>query len=405
MNEKNNRLINIIFICFIILFVLSYTHIGYSTIIRYMATIILSIIGILNLIINNKSIKINNKNCSILIFLLVFNMIFSIIFSNYRSESFIKTLTIFYSFFLFFLLIPNLIEKLSFKTIFKTIFVAMVIVLSYEYLRFGNIYLYDGGNRLSATHIRLMLDFIYPSSLGWPAFLLCISSLYLFDYKNVSFFKNIIYIFGFIFGLFLLYKCDIRTSIYTLFIFIFMFLFLYKIKTFKLFSSNKKIFRFLSRLIVIILVIIIGFYFIGGNISYNKLDAILSYRLTYYVYAIKELLHGNLLFGLGAYRNSIGSSLGIYQIDNSYLNFVYSYGLINILLLLAFIMIIIKMINNKNTKNNNEYRNKCFILSLFISFLIYSFFEITLLNISSILALITWPIIIKYIKSDNQGGV
>ena len=400
--SKNNTLLIILFCLFIILFVLSYTNIANSTIIRYASIVILNAVGLFYWIFFKKTKKMDKKILYVFI-LLIINMIVSVLFSSFLGESLIKTLSVFDALLLFFILMPNMIQKKSLKTIIKIIYFGLLIVLLYEFVRYRGVYTYDGGTRLSTIHNRLILNFIYPSSLGWPGFLLCVTSVYLFDDKDENKLKKIIYALSFAFGLYLLYKCDIRTAIYSLVIFLVIYVFYYKIKQSKIFKSNKKIFNFLIYLAMFVLIVVAGLYLFNENLSIDKINLILSNRLTYYNEAIQDILQGNVFYGIGAYRNLNGRVYGISQIDNSYLNFVYSYGIINLILLLYIIILIFKKIRTKVDNNDvkkDNMKNKWFILALYVSFLIYSFFEITLLNISSLLAIIVWPIVISYILSD-----
>lgn len=404
-NTKSNSIVSILFCLFIFLFTISYTNIPNNTVIRYSAIGILNIIGLYYLLVYKNTNKVNKK-ILFLIMILVLNMMFSVLFSNFIGESFVKTLSVFDSILLLFILIPNIIKKISFKTIIKAIYIALLIILLYEFAKYKNVYLYDGGGRYSATHSRLILNFLYPSSLGWPGFLLCVSSIYLFDDKHNSMLKKIIYIMSFIFGFYLLYKCDIRTSIYSLFIFIILYILNYKIKNFKTFKFNKIFLNVLIYLTVIAAFIIASLYFFTGHISTEKLNLILSNRLTYYEAALDDLYDGNILYGVGAYRNLNGAEYGIAQIDNSYLNFVYSYGITNLIIFICIIINVIKRIKNKKCYKLSSIKiekTDAFILSLFISFLIYSFFEITLLNISSLLAIIIWPLTMKYVQLNDNN--
>lgn len=406
-DKKNdsNILVNLLFCLFVILFVLSYTNITNNTLIRYAAIILLNVFGLFYWIFYKKNNKMEKKIVFLFI-LLMLNMIISVLFSNYIGESFVKTLSVFDSFLLFFVLIPNIINKKTIKNIIKIIYYGLFIVLLYEFIRYRGVYTYDGGTRLSVIHNRLILNFIYPSSLGWPGFLLCISSVYLFDDKNERLFKKIIYAISFIFGLYLLYKCDIRTAIYSLLIFMVIYIYNNKLKQSRIFTSNKKFFKFIIFLFIFAVVVFAGLYLFNENVTIDKINLILSNRITYYKQALNDILSGNVMYGIGAYRNLNGSLYGIAQIDNSYLNFIYSYGLINLLILMYIIIIIykrIKLKENSKTDDKDVNKNKWFILALYISFLIYSFFEITLLNISSLLAIIVWPIIISYILVDTKN--
>lgn len=402
-NIKNSIIYMLIFL-FTSLFTISYTNITNNTRLRFILLLSLNIIGIIHIASKNNKSK-TNKSFNDCLIILIINMIPSVIFSKFPYESFIKTLSIIDSFILFFYAIPLIIKRLPLKKLVKTILLSMLLVLLYEFIFYHNIYLYDGGARLTTIHQRLILNFIYPSALGWPAFLLCVTSFYLCNDYETSFIKKIIYVLCFTFGMYLLYMCDIRTAIYSLFLYILIYLLCIKIKQFDLLKLNKKIYVAIKMFAITILAIIILAFFTRGIISYYNINMLLSNRLALYKSALMQLINNNIIYGVGAYRNSHSINYGIVQIDNSYLNFTFSYGVSNLIILLYAILYVKSNIKRKMIecdKNNPLNRDLIFVFSIYISFLIYSFFEITLLNISSLLGLIIWPIVMSYIYDKGE---
>ena len=115
--------------------------------------------------------------------------------------------------------------------------------------------------------------------------------------------------------------------------------------------------------------------------------------------AIEKMNENNTIFtGMGAFRNSMTAATGAIMLDNGYFNYIYQYGII------SFMVLIVVLYNNfKIIKNSNEvYVNKTFIKNMYIAFLIYSFFENILFNISSLFAILIYTFInIMNIKEER----
>ena len=138
-----------------------------------------------------------------------------------------------------------------------------------------------------------------------------------------------------------------------------------------------------------------------NSISYESINKVLSYRLDFWTSAIKELYDNNIiLIGKGAFRNSAINITDAVLLDNGYFNYIYQYGLISFLVFVIFLFYLIISI-----KKNANKLDKCtivYIKNLYISFLIYSFMENILLNISSLFAILMYSFIAILILKEKE---
>ena len=125
----------------------------------------------------------------------------------------------------------------------------------------------------------------------------------------------------------------------------------------------------------------------------------------YYKEAIAQLKDSNsILFGLGAFRNSDVVRLNRVQVDNSYLDYIYQYGLISLIFMcILLIYLFIKINNTYNVgKNNSNIEYFSFVKSLYVSSLVYSLVEKNLFSISSALSLVMFLIVFIFIVNDRR---
>lgn len=206
-------------------------------------------------------------------------------------------------------------------------------------------------------------------------------------------------------ALIMMYQADIRSALVSVVCFITLFYFEQMPKSRSMTTL---------KLIIGVLIAIIGtIYILSADLSMDKLNFIFSERFIYYGKAIQEILDNNsILFGLGAFRNSDVNALNKIQIDNSYLDYFYQFGIIS---LLTIVMLLIKLYKrivssiklfNANRLNEHDIfglRNYgLFIKAFYISALIYSLVEKNLFSISSALGIMVFVLAFDYLERPKM---
>lgn len=366
------------FNCFIILFIISFTNFKNLNILRYIALAILQMFCIFDMIKDKKTDA--NKNYIVIVLLLLISMMFSLFKTINFKESIFKILIIIDFLIFCYILLPKYLKEFEFSEIFKNLLNDIFILLFLLFVLFHNDYIFSYDMNRVGNLVRLRCGFNHPNTLAIFTFIgLLIGIYFIFTEKNR--WKYIIYVL--FFGIILI-KSGARTPLYVLIIFLILYLKDMVIK------NNK-----LKLLVCSFTIAMVIFYMICNgynirNIDFDTINTILSYRLTYIKNAIEKMNENNAIFvGMGAFRNSMTFVTGSIMLDNGYFNYIYQYGIISFSVLLAILWNNFKIIKMSNEINVN----KIFIKNMYISFLIYSFFENILFNISSLLAILVYTFI------------
>ena len=368
---------------FCFLYIISFLRNWNLALVRYLALIIIQIFSIYD-IVKTKHIIIN-KRMMILISIISISMLISNFASENLSSALLKTLSILDLLILSVILLPTYLRNIKFEEILlctaKTIFI--ILFLTTLIFRNDYVYLYSTGRMGSET--RLYAGFNHPNVLGDFAYILILNCLILLFYysKKLNRLDNIFLLFASCLSIYLILESDCRTAIIVTILLIC--LIIYD----KLFKKYKK-FKALLVLMIISCIIIFGINYID-RLDFNNLDRLLSYRLSYVLTAIENLNeNGTFLFGNGAYRNSEFYLSDGVLLDNGYINFMYQYGFITLMLILIFIIYVMLKIK---TINNRDIRNILFMI--FTIFLVYNIAVNALMNISSLLNIYVYILIFK----------
>ena len=383
---KNINYKMLCFNCFVILFIISFVNFKNLNLLRYIVLAFMQIICIFE--IKNK-VKINKKNI-ILLMVLLLSMLFSLFKSNEFKESVLK-IAIIVDFLIFcYILLPRYLEEFDLHIILKNLLIDICIILFLLFMLFHNDYDFSYDMNRVGNLIRLRCGLNHPNTLGIFTFIGLLAGIYFISIDNKN---KIKYIICMLFLGMILVKSGARTPLYVLMIFIILYLKDMLIKNSKL----KFIIYFLAIGIVVFYILFNGYTV--NDINFDTINTILSYRLTYIKNAIEKMNENNTIFtGMGAFRNSMTAATGAIMLDNGYFNYIYQYGII------SFMVLIVVLYNNfKIIKNSTEvYVNKTFIKNMYIAFLIYSFFENILFNISSLFAILIYTFInIMNIKEER----
>lgn len=375
--KKNENKKNIIFNIFIMLYIISFIDFYDLNVIRYLILVVVQIYCIIQSI--KQKILLNTKKI-FLILILIVSMLISFFNSKYFIESTFKLLTVIDLLLISYIFLPNLLKNYNVDIIVENIVNDLFIVLGISYILFYNDYVISNDSNRVGNLIRLSSGFNHPNTLGMFSFLgVVFSSYFIFNKKQIK--KYSLYSIVFVF---LLIKSGSRTALYTMIIFVL----LYIINRFPN-SKRKKIILY----IICIAIIIVSFILSDYNyqkIDFDVINTILSYRLTYIQNALEVLsINDAILTGMGPFRNSMITETNSVMIDNGYFNHIYQFGVISFIFLVIFLIDNFKTIKNKK----NLEKDKIFIKNLYITFLIYAFFENILFNISSLYAIIIFTLI------------
>ena len=376
-----------IWFVFCVLFIISYMRIDYFSILRFIALGTIQLIAIIYIIKNKVKVE-YNKQILICILCVLLCMVISNFNTNDIKESLIKIISVADLFVASIILMPTFYKDVEFKRILLNTSYAFALVLCICSIAYRNDFIYTYGMGRIGGETRLYAGFIHPNTLGIFAFLSFMNSFVLGVYYKEEFkIKEKLVIFlSLLISVFLMIRADCRTAMLSCIVLII------------LVSFNRVFYRKNTlKLAVIILGISIIILTILINIdkfTIEKLDKLLSYRLTYIESAIGDLKQqDDLLFGRGAFRNSNTFSLGAVLLDNGYINTIYQFGLITFgFVVLLEVKLLLQIIQAK------ECRKKEIALQLFIIFLIYSVTDNILLNISNFFAIYIYMLI----SMDNQ---
>ena len=381
MKEKIIKHINykiVVFNCFIVLFVISFANFKNLDIVRYITLIVLQLLCILNIV--KKKVQVNKTNI-ITMSILIFSMLFSLFKTSDFNESIFKILIVVDLLMFSNVLLPNYLKDIEFNTIINSTLKTIFITLLTLFIFFHNYYVISYDSNRVGNLVRFVCGLNHPNILGIFASLGFMIGIYFIAIKSKKIYKYIMYL---LFLGIILLKSGSRTATYVILIFGLLFF-----KDLLVKNRKVKLLIYLFIILSVITYIIFNEYDLE-KINFDTINTLLSYRLTYIQSAIHKLTENNALFiGMGAFRNSMTNEIGSVMLDNGYFNYIYQYGII------SFIVLIKMLINNfKIIDYSEESREKkIFVKNLYIVFLIYSFFENILLNISSLFAILIYTFI------------
>lgn len=388
--KKSFKQIPIALDLFIFIFIISYTKIINSGVVRYVALIAFQTYCI---IFKRKTKYTINFETAFLIVALLISMLPSMFISKFFFNSIIKIITILDLLILSCVILPNYLSNYDIEDVIKNIFFTMAITICCLAIVYKDDYSISYDIMRIGSSVRFKAGFFHANYFAMFCFMATLFDLYLFTNKLKK--KKILCIL-LLPLVFLIYKSGSRTSLYTLIIFTVMYSFNIFIKNYKL----KKLIRF-GLLFSVLILILVNFTKLS-SISYSNINRLLSYRLDYFMSAFKSLKEENAIFtGIGAFTNSTTFSNDMVLIDNGYFNYIYQYGVISFLILILFLLHEYLSANFNAKDENNKYKEflKCF----FISFLIYGLLENIILNIGSLFAIIAYSLIaLERMKGVNK---
>lgn len=387
----NTKVKEKIWFIFCVLFIISYMRINHFSIFRFIGLGAIQLISIIYILKNRIKVEYDKK-----ILICVLCVLLCMTISNFNTEdikeSIIKIISVLDLFVASIILIPIFYKDVEIKKILLNTSYAFAFVLTICAIVYKNDFIYTYGMGRMGGETRLYAGFIHPNTLGIFSFLCFINSFALCMYykKDIKSKERLIIYLSLIISAFLMVKADCRTAMLSCIIFVILVIFN------KIFyqKSKIKLIIVISGIGIMILVTLINM----DKLTIDKLDEILSYRLTYIERAIEDLQQNKeLLFGRGAFRNSNTSSLGEILLDSGYINTIYQFGLVTfgvvVLLMIRLLLQILK---------NNEEREKEIVLQFFIIFLIYSIPDNILLNISSFFAVYMYTLISMNNRIDKK---
>ena len=251
--------------------------------------------------------------------------------------------------------------------------------------------------RNTSAEVRHLFGFGYPSIVGFLSFIEVVFSFYLLTSKKRSKVYKLYDLVKMVISSYMIYLADIRSSIVSIAVFICFFCFskLPRNRTTQFFKMLIYILLFFSSLLFIF------------NFDVNNLNILFSERFNYYQRAINDVIEGGgVLFGLGSFRNSDVIEAGKIQVDNSFIDIFYQYGLISLLFFIALIIRIFIELRRVGRKLSDfTYSEKnyyIFLNSFFSSVIVYSMVEKNLFSISSALSIVTFIFVFWYIEKRRD---
>ena len=385
----NSNKIPLWFDLFFIFYMISFNHFYNLEALKYIAIVFVQIISFIK--IKNEKIIFSKKTFSIII-LLNASMIISLLGSQYIKYSLIKTISIIDMIITTTLVFPTALKNCSRQQLIHRVRNDILFVILFSFIIYHNDYITGTNVARQGKAMRYLFGFVHPNTTAIFSYCgLILTHFLIFNSEKKEKKYNF---FIMLFFLYVIYLTDSRTAmICTLFYFLINFYFLIQ----KALKKNK--------FMLTILVGMIAFFAVIFNLdffSYDHLNYLLSNRLYYYSQAINVLTINNKLFqGMGAYTNSATWLTNNVMIDNGYLNYLYQFGLI------SFIVLVIFLINNfvliKRYVTN--VKMKKFLISFYICFLIYSFFENILINISSFFAILIYFLIYCFKEEELDENI
>ena len=389
MGFKINKSVAVLYLFFLIYFI---TYLGERTGLKYASIVILQ----LYIIFRTGFPRLRDIDPKLrkIVLLICLALTISFLF-NFSLSGAIKTLSLI-DLFILSLMMPRFLNKSKInelhliKIIIESLLLALVIAF---FTKYNDIIIALG--RSSTASVRHLFGFGYPSIVGFLCYVEFVLSSYLFFSQRKKMTQTLFYIFSILFSFYMAYLADIRAAMISmiLFIMVYMYNFLPKTRTF----LCLKVILFSVFFICSLL------YLIGASINIENLNYIFSDRFVYYGRAITDVLNkGGLIFGIGAFRNSDVTGLNRIQIDNSFIDIFYQYGIIVLLGFVSMIVIMFLKIRKIGSTavvvKEKPKKYDEFINSYFVSVLVYSMVEKNLFSLSSARGLVTFLLIFLYIE-------
>lgn len=374
------------------------TYIGENTNLKYIGIIIFQCY----LLCNYQKFEVKKLNKSLLkiIFILIISILISLS-VNFSINGMIKSFSLINLYIFTFLMLSRSPSNfyISENKLIQIITNSLLFALVFAFITQYNDIVIPLGRSSYAT-IRHRFGLGAESIVGFLCFIQFSLSFYLLirkdkdkDIKDIL--KSIIKI---IISLYMIFLADIRAAMISVLIFFLLFWY-YKLPKNKVIFVIKIIFFFTS-------IVSFIFFILKVNLNMKILNYIFSARFLYYERAISEIIKKNaFFFGIGSFRNSKVDLLNKIQIDNSFLDIFYQYGLVCLILFLSLTFMIWHLIHKISRK---QIKKKCdnleygiFITTYFDSIIIYSMAEKNLFSLSSALGLITFLLVFEYIEKNK----
>lgn len=391
MNMKLSKPVIWFYAFFLVYFI---TYIGEKTTVKYMGIVIFQCY----LFWNYQKIKIKKLNKKLLqsISLFVISIFISLII-NFNISGMLKVFSLINLYVLVWLMSMTNINKFHIDEdkILSIITNSLLATLIIAFLTHYNDVIVPIG-RSSDAGVRHLFGFGVPSIVGFLCFIEFSLSFYLINRKNKNKIDILKSIFKMTISIYMIILADIRSAMVSIIILLLLFYFYKFLKD----KGN----NIIKTMIILIMLLFFSFFILIGFSNIKSLDYLLSGRLFYYKKAILEIIttRNTILFGVGSFRNSEVELLNKVQIDNSFLDIFYQYGLISLILSIVLMFVIFYLIRKKSREeiekkcNNMQYGN--FINTYFCSVVIYSMAEKNLFSLSSALSLVTFFLVFEYIE-------
>jgi len=368
----------------VIVYIFSYTRFAFAKEYLYSLKFILSLLvfawALSMILIEERALRLSKytKSASLLFLIWIIIMLLSLYRTNYSISGSLLVISYVLMFLLCFVLFPNLPNSkdvyLWFQIVFFwSILIALTVSVLLSESNSGSFYIV--GNR-----VRYQAIFTKPNYLALFSFNGFMASIVAFILSNR---KG--YLFPIPFYLILIYLSGTRTASFLIVMFLIILLYL---------SIYSRIGGKLNKMFShVFLLLFLGFIAIGliyainysSFISVSSLNRLSSNRLIIWAKIVSSMNNYDLIFGHG-----LGSEhLSALSYDNYYINIFVQTGLFGLLLLLLFISYFIHWFWKKL-----EYYSSSIIFlvqfSVFITFLLYSFFESILFSLGNIVSIYIW---------------
>ena len=331
-----------------------------ASILKYIGMACIFPYSIFNILASSKY-KTFRYDKSILLWIALFaiSIVFSGIFSSEIVGGLERAVSIFSLFILSIYLLPCMLSDLKIEVLMRVISNTIFVVLLVCAVLFNDTFSISYDPRRVGAMKRFLAGFSYPSCLGYYCFLGIVCSLYPILLKKESKRARVFSLIKIVFFAVLIFASNTRTTMLITCIFLLIFYYLKKWR-------KKPLVRIFVIYFTLLAVAVLTILLESGVLSFEKIDLILSYRLTFWGRAIMTVLNsGSFLFGTGIYMDDITSSEFI-QIDNGFVKTFYQYGFISVVLLC---ILLIKIFMALKKKANND--GTAFGEALFLSFVIY----------------------------------
>lgn len=390
---KINKTQSMIFLFFFAYFI---TYIGEMTNLKYIVVAMFQ----LWLLMHYKKFEIGKLD-KIILYMLVFIfvcLLVSLLF-NFNLGGAVKTLSLIDLFIIsFFFLSRGLTNlKINPNKLIEIITGSLFLVLAVACIfRFNDTVIATG--RSTGTIVRHRFGTGAESIVGFLCFVEFTLSFYLIYVRKKQKKSIVFLLLQCTLSLYMAYLASIRTSMFSMIFFIVMF-FYNKLPR----NRTTIIIKFIIFLMSLTSIVI---FTASVPLDMNTLNYVLSSRFVYYERAITEVINNDaVMVGLGSFRNSSVVEMNRVQVDNSYLDVFYQYGLLCLIPLCSLLLVIANRLNRITSSidrkvNSIDYNN--FINAYFITILLYSMGEKNLFSLSSALSLVSFILLFNYIECHQK---